>query len=66
VIAAHKYILAVHSPVFRAMFKNRMHEASSNSVTINDFSAPVVRAFVSFLYEDRCSRSILREHALQL
>jgi hypothetical protein len=56
VIAAHKYMLAVHSPVFRVMFKNGMQEASSNSVTINDFSAPVVRAFVNFLYEDRCSR----------
>jgi hypothetical protein len=66
VIAAHKYVLAVHSSVFRARFKTGMQEASNNTVTINDFPAPVVRAFVSFLYEDRCSRSILREHALQL
>jgi hypothetical protein len=37
VIAAHKYMLAVHSPVFRAMFNNEMQEAFSNSVTIHDF-----------------------------
>lgn len=47
----------LHSPVFRAMFKSTMQEATTNTIEIADFSEPVVRAFVCFLYEDRCAKS---------
>jgi speckle-type POZ protein len=65
-IEAHKCILALRSPVFRAMFKAGMKETSAGTIEIIDFPAPVVRAFVSFLYEDRCAKSVLEEHAVQL
>jgi hypothetical protein len=65
-IPAHKYVLAVQSPVFRAMFKAPMLEAATNEVEITDFQEPVVREFVRFLYEDRCATSVLQDHAVQL
>jgi hypothetical protein len=65
-ISAHKYVLALHSPVFRAMFKTGMKEAATNTIEIMDFTEPVVHAFVTFLYEERCAKSVLYEHALQL
>jgi speckle-type POZ protein len=65
-VEAHKYVLALRSPVFRAMFKTGMKETSAYTIAITDFPDPVVRAFGSFLYEDRCSRSVLQEHAAEL
>jgi hypothetical protein len=65
-IAAHKYVLALRSPVFRAMLKAGMKEAATNTIEITDFAEPVVRAFVRFLYENRCACEVLKAHHLQL
>jgi hypothetical protein len=52
-IPAHKYVLAVQSPVFRAMFKAPMLEATTNEVEISDFPEPVVRELCAF-----CTRTV--------
>jgi hypothetical protein len=59
-------MLALHSPVFQAMFTSKMKEASASTIEITDFPEAVVREFVRFLYEARCTKSILDEHADQL
>jgi hypothetical protein len=65
-IPAHKYVLALHSPVFRAMFHASSNGASSSTVDISNFPEPVVRAFLQYMYEDRCARSVLSECGQQL
>jgi hypothetical protein len=65
-IPAHRYVLAVQSSVFRAMFKASIQETSTNIVVIPDFPTPVVRELVRFLYEDRCHKEVLEEHAQHL
>jgi hypothetical protein len=45
-IPAHNYVLALHSPVFRAMFHASSNGASSRTVDISNFPEPVVRAFL--------------------
>jgi speckle-type POZ protein len=65
-IGAHKYVLALRSPVFCAMFKTGMKEVATDTIEITDFTGPVVQAFVSFLYEDRCAKSVLQEQAVHL
>ena len=65
-IPAHKFILSLRSPVFRAMFSGDMMEATSNEVLIQDFDSVVMAEFVRFLYTDRCDRSALEQHAEQL
>jgi hypothetical protein len=49
-ISAHKLMLSVASPVFKAMFQSQMAESNTNSVTINDCSADVVRRVLSHIY----------------
>jgi hypothetical protein len=65
-IPAHKYVLALHSPVFRAMFHASSNGASSRTVDISNFPEPVVRACLQYMYEDRCARSVLSECGQQL
>jgi hypothetical protein len=65
-IPAHKFMLALHSPVFRAMFTSKMKVASASTIEISDFPEAVVREFVRFLYEACCTKSILDQHADQL
>jgi hypothetical protein len=65
-IPAHKYVLALHSPVFRAMFHASSNGASRSTVDISNFPEPVVRAFLQYMYEDRCARSVLSECGQQL
>jgi speckle-type POZ protein len=52
---AHKCILAARSPVFAAMFANRMAEVTSSSdgitvVHIDDISRPVFEALLRYIY----------------
>jgi speckle-type POZ protein len=65
-IPAHKFILSLRSPVFRAMFQADMSEAATSEVLIQDFEAEVMKEFVRFLYTDRCERPALEKHAEQL
>lgn len=65
-IPAHKFILSLRSPVFKAMFQADMSEAATSEVLIQDFNADVMKEFVRFLYTDRCERPALEKYAEQL
>jgi len=51
-ILAHKAILTLRSPVFKAMFDINMYEFSTNQIQIPDFDAITIRPMVEFLYKD--------------
>ncbi|PUZ50639.1 hypothetical protein GQ55_6G074500 [Panicum hallii var. hallii] len=50
--AAHKMVLAMRSPVFRAELYGPMSEATAQRVTIQDMQPAVFRALLHFLYTD--------------
>mmetsp|Transcript_57098 Transcript_57098/g.100267 ORF Transcript_57098/g.100267 Transcript_57098/m.100267 type:complete len:443 (-) Transcript_57098:269-1597(-) len=62
-ISAHKFILALRSPVFKAMFNGSMNESTTNEVFIPDFDAAVIKEFIVFVYTDRCERAVLDLYA---
>lgn len=66
IIPAHKFILSLRSPVFKAMFSVAMAEAVSNEVTIPDFEPVVVKEFLKFLYTDSCDPEELELHGEML
>ena len=47
---AHKVILAVQSPVFRAMFESEMMESKSNRVEIDDIDQESMEEMLTFIY----------------
>ena len=47
---AHKVILAVQSPVFRAMFGSEMVESKSNRVEIHDIDQESMEEMLTFIY----------------
>jgi len=51
-IKAHKAILSARSPVFAAMLKNEMKEATTNRVEINDITPDIFEALLRFIYTD--------------
>ena len=51
-VAAHKAILTVRSPVFKAMFESNMFESVSNQIQISDFDSNTIKRMVEFLYKD--------------
>ena len=53
-IPAHKYVLAISSPVFFAMFYGEIAE-KTNSIKIPDSDKESFLQFLSFLYTDKCS-----------
>lgn len=53
-IPAHKYILAISSPVFFAMFYGEIAE-KSQSIDIPDSDKDSFVQFLSFLYTDKCT-----------
>lgn len=46
----HKSMLAIHSPVFDAMFRNEGDLGEANSMTIEEFSSSVVKDFIEYIY----------------
>ena len=51
-ILAHKAILTLRSPVFKAMFDSSMSECNTNQIQIPDFDATTIRRMVEFLCKD--------------
>jgi len=47
---AHKVILAVQSPVFKAMFESEMMESNSNRVEIDDINEKLMEETLTFIY----------------
>jgi len=52
IVAVHKDILTLRSPVFKAMFDSNMTESNSNQIQIPDFDETSIRRMVEFLYKD--------------
>jgi hypothetical protein len=50
-IPAHKMILNMKSPVFKAMFENTMSENSANQLIITDFSIDAFKSFLTCIYD---------------
>lgn len=61
-LPAHKFILTLRSPVFRAMLTGELAEATANEVVITDFDVPVMKAFLSYIYTDQVPAADLEEH----
>lgn len=59
---AHRFILCLRSPVFKAMLKSTLYESITNQIEIKDFSADVVKTFLSYLYTDDCASTSLEKH----
>jgi len=54
-IPAHKCILSIWSPVFKAMFSQEMKESKENKVFISDFKPKVIKALLEFMYRGQIS-----------
>uniref|UniRef100_A0A914YMH1 BTB domain-containing protein n=1 Tax=Panagrolaimus superbus TaxID=310955 RepID=A0A914YMH1_9BILA len=65
-IKVHKCVLALHSPVFAAMFKPSMKEAAENKVEITDFSFEIVEMAVKFCYHQTYDNNISTYEAFLL
>ena len=50
-LRCHKNFLAMHSPVFEAMFSSNFKEIRSDKAEIKGFSVDTVRRFLEFIYE---------------
>ncbi|XP_043479841.1 speckle-type POZ protein-like [Leptopilina heterotoma] len=61
---AHKIILASRSPVFAAMFKNKMKEELTSVAEINDIKPEIFQQMLNFIYTDRVEN--LEESAVEL
>ncbi|XP_064487949.1 speckle-type POZ protein-like [Ornithodoros turicata] len=51
-IHAHRLVLAMRSPVFRAMFANDMKEKRESEVNLQDTDAALVEEMLAFMYTD--------------
>ncbi|XP_057339511.1 speckle-type POZ protein-like [Microplitis mediator] len=52
---AHKLVLMVRSPVFRAMLTTDMRENNEKTVTIKDIDSEVLKSMLEFIYTDKVS-----------
>lgn len=74
---AHKLVLAVRSPVFRAQLFGPMRDQNTQCITIEDMEAPVFKALLHFMYWDelpdmeefsglntKCASTLMAQHLL--
>lgn len=54
---AHRLVLSVRSPVFRAMLMTNMSENDTGIIQIDDVEVEVMRECLVFMYTDACSSS---------
>ncbi|KAE8714562.1 BTB/POZ and MATH domain-containing protein 2 [Hibiscus syriacus] len=52
IFAAHKLVLAVRSPVFRAQLFGPLKDQNTQCITVEDMEAPVFKALLHFIYWD--------------
>ncbi|XP_057339876.1 speckle-type POZ protein-like [Microplitis mediator] len=52
---AHKLVLMVRSPVFRAMLTTDMRENREKTITIKDMKSEVFKSMLEFIYTDKVS-----------
>ena len=50
-LRCHKSFLAMHSPVFEAMFSSNFKETKADRAEMMGFSVDTVRRFLEFIYE---------------
>jgi len=65
-LPAHKEILALRSPVFRAMFAHWTQETARREISIPDLPASAVSELLRFIYTDSCSEGALETLGDQL
>lgn len=61
-IPAHRFVLCLRSPVFRAMLTGSLYEANTREIEITDFPAEVIRAFLSYMYTDNCDSETMETY----
>ncbi|XP_014672354.1 PREDICTED: RCC1 and BTB domain-containing protein 1-like [Priapulus caudatus] len=64
IIHVHKVILKIRCEHFRSMFQSHWEQDGKDVIEISQFTYPVYRAFLQFLYTDRIDLS--PEHAIGL
>ncbi len=52
-MSAHRSVLAARSPVFAAMFRNKMAECKNGVVEMEDLDPDVLESFLKFLYSGK-------------
>ncbi|CAM6082651.1 unnamed protein product [Calypogeia fissa] len=63
---AHRCMLASVSPVFRAMFQNKMLEQTTSVVKVEDMSTGAFRAFLRLLYTGSLTREDIQTFGLEV
>ncbi|KAL2652883.1 hypothetical protein R1flu_021011 [Riccia fluitans] len=63
---AHRCILASVSPVYRAMFHNKMLEQTTSVVKVEDMSTGAFRCFLRLLYTGGLSREDIEKYGLEV
>ncbi len=65
-IPAHKFVLRLASPVFKAMLQNQMQESMTNEIVISGFSEEVLRSFLKCIYDPSEISNELNKFSKQL
>uniref|UniRef100_A0A914Q492 BTB domain-containing protein n=1 Tax=Panagrolaimus davidi TaxID=227884 RepID=A0A914Q492_9BILA len=65
-ITAHKWVLALRSPVFAKMFESGMNEAKEHKVVIKDFSFEIVEKAVKLCYHQNLVKHTTFEEKMKL
>ncbi|KAG6548362.1 hypothetical protein Mapa_010141 [Marchantia paleacea] len=63
---AHRCILASVSPVYRAMFHNKMLEQTTSVVKVDDMSTGAFRCFLRLLYTGGLARDDIEKYGLEV